>query len=318
MQPKEYIAAAFEGARSFGRAVLEWRRNPFVRDVARRLWGPAAPAGLALLVVVCVGASPFFPGPGTAAALLPPLAFLLWVPGEILEMLWSVPAVFGYLIAWRIRALRGDDSQRWTGAHGTEESNRWIFEAAAVPVAAAGLALAVGLEAIGPAIRIVEGTLEEWPSPGPVLLSISRSLVVMAIVGGVLSVHRSLSKGIGQVLGAAFVIFGLRMAIGFAVPWMTSWWTYLPIPFIEWVSGDRSPGPVLFVFNTAVVAVAWVMTMSRAEDSLFWTPDAEPDTPAPDSPEEQSPTELPPLPTPTGDIDTSARTGGETGRFMIS
>jgi len=299
MRIGEYTAAVFEGARSFGRAVLQWRQNPHTNGVMRRLWGPAPWIGLGGLAVAGIVVSPFFPSPGRAAGFFPPLAALMWIPSDVLEMLWSVPALFAYVVAWRVRSFRHDDPSRWLGSADVIDPERRLFEAAAVPVAVAGLALAVGIEVAAPVQRFLEGAPPAWPSLSSALLAVSRSLVVVAVVGAVISVHRSLSKGLGQVLGAGFMLFGLRMAIGFTVPWMTAWWTFLPIPFIDRVAGDRSPMFAFLLFNLAVAAVAWVMTMGKAEDSPFWTVEHE-DIETHDEPAEP---ELPPLPTSDGSLN---------------
>jgi hypothetical protein len=291
MRIGEYTAAVFDGARSFGRAALHWRQNPFTARVMRRLWGPLPWIGLGGLAVFGIVVSPIFPSPGRIAGFFPPVAVLLWIPEDVIEMLWSVPACFGYLVAWRVSSFRRDDPSRWLGSADVNAPELRLFEAAAVPVAAAGLALAIGIEVAAPVQRLLEGAPPGWPSAGSAMLAVSRSLVVVAVVSGVMSVHRSVSKGLGQVLGAAFMLFGLRLAIGYTVPWMTAWWTYLPIPFIDRVGGDRSPVFALFLFNLAVAAIAWVMTMGTAEDSPFWTAKSEDGAP------NTAPHELPPLPT---------------------
>jgi hypothetical protein len=72
---------------------------------------------------------------------------------------------------------------------------------------------------------------------------------------------------------------------------MMGWWAYLPIPYLNRVAGHRSPSAVLFLFNLAVVAVAWVALRNRADQQPFWT-----SQPATDH-EQQDEPELPPLPT---------------------
>jgi hypothetical protein len=244
------------------------------------------------LTAAGIAVSPVFPSVERMAGLVPPLAFLLWIPNDVLEILWSAPAFFGHVVAWRVRALRGDLGSDWLASGDATDQKRLLFEAAAVPVAMAAVALAIGIEVAAPVHRLLAGLPGGWPSVGPVLLAASRSLVVVAVVAGVMSVHRSVSSAFGKLLGAGFMLFGLRMAIAFTVPWVTAWWSHLPIPFIERFSGERSPGAALFLFNLAVASIAWVVTLGKAEDSPFWSAaggDGEAESP-PSEPD------LPPLP----------------------
>ena len=109
------------------------------------------------------------------------------------------------------------------GLSDAAEPGRRIFEAAAIPIGVAAVVMATGVE-LGPAVlKAILGELAEWSSIGRHLLAISESFLAAVVVAGVVSVNRCASKAIGQLFGAGFLLFGLRMGLGFAVPWMTSW-----------------------------------------------------------------------------------------------
>lgn len=271
----EYARAATVGLKSFARAVLRWRENPFTLVVGKRLWGRFPLVTLALLTMAGIAAGPFFPGFDAIAVFVPPIAFLSWMPVDVTEMLWSVPALFALLVAWRVRRLRNDEPNAWLDLTDEEFPGRRIFEAGAIPIGAAATVLGLGLQ-VGPRLWAVSrGQTVDWGSSGSWLLGISGTLLTVAVVGGVLSLRKALGKAFGQLMGAAFTIFGLRLGLSYALPWMMGWWTYLPIPYVDRIAGERSPDYGLFLFNLAVVAIAWAKLRQHADESPFWKPDSD-------------------------------------------
>jgi hypothetical protein len=289
----EYARAAAVGIKSFLIAILGWRENPYTIAVGRRLWGRFPLVTLAGLTLIGIAAAPFFPSLERMAGFIPPLSFLMWLPGDVSAMLWSVPALLGIIIAWRVRSLRRDEEQLWFGLTDVAEPGRHIFEAAAIPIAAAASFLAIGAEIAGPVLSWAQGSAFELGGTGATLLSISHSLVITIVVAGVLSINQCFSKAFGQLFGAAFTLFGIRLGLSYAIPWMTSWWSYLPIPFVDRI-GQRSPIYGLILVNLAILAIAWVALREKAEEQPFWVEESE--EKVEDESDEDQGNELPPIP----------------------
>lgn len=288
----DYTHAAVLGFKSFVQSIRDWRKNPCTAVVGRRLWGPWPLLSLVVLTLAALAISPFFPSFERVAGFVPPAAVLTLIPGSIRDLFWSVPALFGFVVAWRVRRYRQNDEEHLAGLLEAGQPKTLLFDAGATPIAIAAFVLAAGLELVEPVVRIVQGLDAGWYGVGSHLQSATASVVVVAISAGVLSVNRAVGKGMGQMMGAGFMLFGIRLGIGFSVPWMVSWWAYLPIPHISQLA-DRSPTLVYTLFNLAVAAAAWVKLREHTEDRRFWglehgDDDREAVPPRP---------ELPPLPT---------------------
>ncbi|MCP4900495.1 MAG: hypothetical protein GY906_26320 [bacterium] len=287
----EYARAVSIGLKSFVVAMLGWRDNPYTIAVGRRLWGRLPLLSLAGLTLAGIAAGPFFPSFDKIAGFVPPLAFLTWMPVDVTQMLWSIPAVFGLVVAWRVRCFRGDVEDTWLGLADIEDPGRRIFESAAIPIGFAALFLGFGLELLPRLLELAAGQPVEWGSVGSWSLSLSETILAVAVVAGVLSLNRCFSKAFGQLVGAAFMIFGLRMGLSYALPWMTAWWSYLPIPYVDRFGGGHSLSFGILLFNLAVVAIAWAKLRARAGQSPFWSAES-----LPDAPESEKESSLPPIP----------------------
>jgi hypothetical protein len=70
----------------------------------------------------------------------------------------------------------------------------------------------------------------------------------------------------------------MHLAIGFSVPWMVSWWAYLP--FIGQFAPERSAEWALLLFDLAVACAAWTLAREKCRATPLWT-DAPPPRPQP-------------------------------------
>ena len=111
----DYTHAMVLGFKSFVQAARDWRKNPCTGVVGKRLWGPRPWFSLVVLTLAGLGISPFFPSVERVAGFLPPAAVLGWVPGSIRDLFWSVPALFGFVVAWRVRRYRRIDEEHLAG-----------------------------------------------------------------------------------------------------------------------------------------------------------------------------------------------------------
>lgn len=286
----EYARAAALGIKSFVQSVLNWRENPYITIVGERLWGSWRLLPLVCLTVAAVAVSPFFPSFERIAGFIPPAVFLTWIPSSIRDLLWSVPAFFGFVVAWRVRRFRQNDKNLFPDLVDAGESNNLIFEAGATPIAVAAFVLAAGLELVQPLMRLAQGLDGGWYGLTSHLESATWSLVVVAISAGVMSVNSAVGKGVRQVFGAGVTLFGIRLGIGFAAPWIMGWWTYLPIPYINQL-GESSSTLVFILFNLCVASAAWIMLRERTAGQHVWMSGF-----GDDDQEALSEPDLPPLP----------------------
>jgi hypothetical protein len=213
----------------------------------------------------------FLPPTDRLAGLIPPLMALKFFPSDVAALFWSAPAFFAFVVAWRVRRLRRDQEGTWLLDADVHEPELRLFEAGALPVAAAALVLAVTLPIVS-TLWVAVGTADPAESAGlgSQLFAISRLLLIVSLTSGILSAHRELSKGIGQLLGAGFFVWGIHLGIAFSVPWMTNWWTYLPIPFLSRLGGEPSANLVHLLFNLAVVAGTWAALREKLRSKPFW------------------------------------------------
>ncbi len=288
---EEYSRAAKLGVRSFLQALRNWKDNPYTIVVGRRLWGPWPLLSLVGLTLAALLVAPFFPSFERLGGFIPPLVFLTYIPDSVRDLLWSMPAVFGFVVAWRVRSFRRNDEELLADLADVDDPGSFIFEAGATPIAIAAFVLAAGLELVEPLTRLVRGLDAGWYGLGSHIEFATSSVVVVAISAGVLSINTTIGKGLGQLFGAGFTLFGIRLGIGFAIPWMVGWWTYLPIPYLNQLGG-HSPTIVYTLFNLAVAAVAWIKLRDSTKEQPFW---------ARDSGDEEEPKalpepDLPPLP----------------------
>jgi len=295
MDLKAYGQAVLEGGRSILAAALGWRSNPLATQVNRRLWGPAWPATLLLLTAGTIAAGLLLPPFSRLIQFVPPLVGFAFFPEIVLDLFYSAAAFFAFVIAWRFHRLRLTTSSDWPERTAISDFGGRFFDAAALPVVVATLVLGLGLQLAPvflaiPAVDVDAGAaLAEVFTAGS-LSRFARTLVVVALVVGVLSVHRRLGTGFGKLLGAGFVVWGVHIGIAFAVPWMTSWSSHLP-----WVGQfvpERSAAGAHSLFDLAVACAAWIAAREKWSDVPLWT-DAEP-TSEPASP---------PPPPPTHSID---------------
>ena len=99
---------------------------------------------------------------------------------------------------------------------------------------------------------------------------------------GVLGVHRRIGTGLGKLFGAGFVVWSIHLGIGFAVPWMTSWWTYLPV--IGELAPDRSANWAHLLFDLAVASGAWMTAREKWREAPLWSDASPPPSPSPPPP----------------------------------
>jgi hypothetical protein len=121
-----YSRAVGEGVRSFVLAALGWRDNPYANTVGRRLWGPLPWLGFGAPVVAGIALSPFLPSIDRIAGFVPPLAFLQWMPEDVFELLWSVPALFNLAVvavAWVALRNRAGEQPFWTSQPGSDDEH---------------------------------------------------------------------------------------------------------------------------------------------------------------------------------------------------
>ena len=275
----EYRVAVIEGFKSILGAAAQWRENPMVEQVNRRLWGRWWWASLTLLVlgaVVVKYLQPF----ALLVGLVPPLVYLGHVPGVVRDLFLSAPALFAFVVVWRVRCLRSTERGSWPSLTRTPDFAGSFFDAGALPVAVATVVLAIG----GYAVALVKGISSGVEVSGVSVLA--RTLLTVALVAGTLSIHRTIGAGLGKLLSTGFVVWGMHLAIGYSVPWMTAWWAYLP--FVGRYAPQRSGEWVTFLFDVAVACAAWIAAREKCCATPLWS-DAPPPPPPPPPPPESVP-----------------------------
>jgi hypothetical protein len=288
MNLTEYGQAVVAGVRSMLDAVSSWRGNPLTEPVNRRLWGRWWPATLVALVIATIAIDAVLPPIDRLAELVPPLIFAAFIPDLIRDLLYSAPAFFGFIVVWRVRRLRASGPTDWPPRSSVPEFGLRFFQAAALPVAASALAIGIGVATV--AFVIAPGPpapnaatpgveeLERWSATGNAA-TLARSLMIVALVSGVLVVHPRLGAGFGKLIGAGFFVWGIHIGIGFAVPWMTSWLTYVPV--IGQVAPQRSAAWAHLLFDLAVACAAWTAAAGKLRPAPLWADAAPPPPPPP-------------------------------------
>lgn len=271
----EYRVAVFEGGRSILEAAARWRQNPVTEEVNRRLWSRWWVATLALVTVIFIAAEVYLPPLSALLGFFPPLAMANFVPEVVVGLLVSVPAFFAFVVVWRVRRLRSSDRKSWPHRAGMADFGSSFYDAGALPVAVATVLLAVGAYVVEVLREAPEGT-EVFAAGG-----LARTILTVALVAGILSVHPKIGTGLGKLLGAGFFVWGMHLAIGFSVPWMTSWWAYLP--FVGPYAPQRSAAWVTLVFDLAVACAAWTAAREKCRAAPLWS-----DAPPPPPPEDDS------------------------------
>jgi hypothetical protein len=275
MSTSEYRAAALEAIRSLVGGVTHLRDNRFVGPVSGRLWGPLPALTLAALVVASTLLAIVLPPLTQLSGLIPPLMALQFLPDGVRDMFWSAPAGFGFVVAWRIRRLRGDGSQQWQVVTDTDRLR--LFEAAALPVVAAAVVLSFAVDLAPRWIPTPAWVAIELPmSLGGHVLVLTRIFMVIALVASILSTHQRLSTAIGKLFAAAFFVFGMSMAIGYSAPFVGRWWQYLPIPYLQNLGSGGSPWLLQSLFHIGLAAAAWVVAREKARASFFFPPEPPP------------------------------------------
>ncbi len=282
----EYGAAAVEGFKSILLAVREWRDNPLRSQVNRRMWGRWWPATLLVAIVAALALEAVRPLT-VVIGLVPPLQYLMFIPAVVRDLLVSAPALFGFVVAWRVHRLRSTDRGAWTNRTGTPGFGGSMFDAGAAPVAVSAVVLAIGwlaVEALRSAQRASEGAASLVPSTAelPAIDGfgwIARVVLTVALTAGILGIHRSVGTGLKKLIGAGFFVWGMRLAIGFTVPWMTLWWA--GVPFIGRFVAEGSTALVLALFDLVVACAAWTAARERFRAAPFWSDPPPPPPPPP-------------------------------------
>jgi hypothetical protein len=235
------------------------------------MWGAWWPVTLTLLAAAVLAAEILLPPLAELARRTPLLLPLAFVPSLVRDLLLSAPAVFAYVVVWRVRTLRTSDRDMWPADAAWPEFAVRFFEAGALPVAVAATLLGLG----GFAAQTLQG-----PSGGSAAepRGFGTTVLTIALITGVLGVHRRLGKGFGQLLGAGFSVWGIHLAIGFSVPWMVSWWAYLPI--VGQFAPERSAAWALLLFDLAIACAAWTLAREKCRAAPLWG-DAPPPPPQP-------------------------------------
>ena len=283
----EYRQAVVLGFRSILGAATDWRENPLTTEVNRRMWGPWPWLTLAVLTIAGLGLHRVMPPFTDLIGFVPPLMSLAYIPGSIRDLLYSVPAIFAFVVVWRVHQLRSTSNDEWPDRSTVPRFGARFFDASALPVAIATLVLAVGIESLGLIATTPAGPESvEAVSEGlslPVLSfscnRVARSLVIVALVAGILGVHRTIGKGLGKLIGAGFFVWGIHLGISYSVPWMVSWWTYLP--YIGQFAPQRSAGAVHLLFDLAIALTAWTAAREKCREAPLWCDEPPPPPPPP-------------------------------------
>ncbi len=290
MDLSAYAQAVVAGGRSMLSAALGWRTNPLTSRVNRRLWSPLWPAVLLLLVAVAIAVDQLLPPFSRLIGLAPPLVALAFIPNIVRDLVYSAPALFAFVIVWRVHRLRSSKPADWSDRASVREFGGSFFDAAALPVIVATLALGIGAQltavvlsslSVDPETGVAGATaLETWTVVGSSRW-LARTIVIVALVTGILCVHRRIGTGLGKLLGAGFAVWAIHLGIAFAVPWMTSWWAYIPV--IGKFAPDRSADWAHLLFDLAVACAAWMAAREKWREAPLWS-DALPPTPPPPPP----------------------------------
>jgi hypothetical protein len=233
------------------------------------------------------------------AKLVPPLIFVAFIPGLIRDLLYSAPAFFAFVVVWRVRRLRASRSTDWPPRSSIPEFGLRFFQAAALPVAATALAIGIGVAAVSLLVAASPPTpdaaspgieeLEQWSATGDAA-TLARSLLIVALITGILVVHPRLRAGFGKLIGAGFFVWGIHIGIGFAVPWMTSWLAWVPV--IGQYAPQRSATWAHLLFDLAVACAAWTAAAEKLRAAPLWldaTPPPPPPPPAAPPPSTETP-----------------------------
>lgn len=290
MNIAQYGAAAVAGLKSIVDAARQWRDNPLTSQVNRVLWGRWWVAVLSAFVMIALAAEVLLPSFSIVVGQIPILVGLAIIPRVVRNLFFSVPALFAFIVVWRVHRLRSSRREAWPDRASMSDFGGSFFDAGALPVAIATLVIAVcgsfwdgviasqrgllltgtGLEAAG-GFEVVEA-----------MGRLANSVLTVALVAGILSVHRSLGKGIAQLIGAGFFVWGAHIAIGFTLPWMVSWTSFVPV--IGRFAATRSPELALALFDLAVGCAAWIAAREKCRAAPFWVAALPPPPPPPAPP----------------------------------
>ncbi|MDX2438357.1 MAG: hypothetical protein QNL88_15095 [Acidobacteriota bacterium] len=289
MNIAQYGAAAVAGLKSIVDAARQFRDNSLTSQVNRVLWGRWWVAALTLLTGAGIFAEVILPSFETVVGLAPMLTGLAVTPRVVRDLFISVPALFGLVVAWRVHRLRSSDRESWPDRASVEDFGGSLFDAGALPVAIATVVLAVcgyigDFVVASPGGLLLAGTGLEASEGFGISGAIGRlasTVLTVALVAGILSVHRALGKGIGQLIGAGFFVWCAHITIGFTLPWMVSWTSFVPV--IGRFFATRSPELALALFDLAVGCAAWMAAREKCRSAPFWV-DASPSPPPPPPP----------------------------------
>jgi hypothetical protein len=253
---------------------------------------------LLVLATAAIAVDHWLPPMSRLIGLAPPLISLAFIPDVVRELLYSAPAFFGFVVVWRAHRLRSSAPETWPDRAAIDDFGGRIFDAAALPIAAASLLIGVGIQMSALSLGLLAAdpqitgagveTIEGWAfSSGS--SRFARTIVIIALVTGILGVHRRIGAGFGKLLSAGFMVWGVHIGISFAVPFMTGWVTYLPV--IGRFAPERSAAWAHALFDLAVACAAWIAAREKWREAPLWS-DAEPQEPQPPS----APTIPPPPP----------------------
>ena len=280
MNISKYREAVVLGLKSIVGAAVKWRVNPLTNEVNRCMWGPWPWATLGVLTAAALGLHVVMPPFSTLIGFVPPLMALAFIPENVRELIWSAPAFFAFVVAWRVHRLRITDSESWPDRRCRADFGQRFFEAGALPVAVASLLLVAGLELVG-GLNIADAMSEETKIVGEASAMwamsfsanrLASNLVIVALVAGIMGVYRKAGAGLAKLLGAGFFVWGIHLGIAFSVPWMVSWWAYLPV--VGQYAGRRSPDAVHIFFDVAVALSAWTAAREKCRGAPLWEDEA--------------------------------------------
>ncbi len=289
MNIAQYGAAAVAGLKSIVDAASQFRDNSLTSQVNRVLWGRWWAAVLTALVMIALAAEILLPSFSIVVSQVPMLAGLAIVPRVVRNLFFSVPALFAFVVVWRVHRLRSSGREAWPDWASMSDFGGSFFDAGALPVAIATVVLAV-CGYVGETVVAATGLLQEpgggFDLSGGWLVAggagrLAETILTVALVAGILGVHSSIGKGLGQLVGAGFFVWGAHIAIGFTVPWMVSWTSFVPV--IGRFAATRSPELALTLFDLAVGCAAWLAARDKCRSAPFWV-DASPSPPPPPPP----------------------------------
>ena len=261
------------GGRGMVAAVRGWVNNPWRHQLNRYLWGRWWWLSLGVLVALGTVVAAVLPPVIELVGYFPPLLWLVYLPQDVTQVLWSGATAVGVVIAWRCRRLRTNSGEKFPQLVESLPARHQGFNAIAVPVATATVALALASAAVS--VAMDSSTTWMWAAR-----IAGESVAVVALVVGTLTSRRQLGSGLGALVGASFSWWIAHMVIGFVVPYAVSWWHYLPIPWLE-APGSSVPHLAHLGLDLGVGLLAWARLGALVGSDRFWGLEPPPPPPPP-------------------------------------